>query len=293
MPVRPAHRFVALLALALLPTLAAPLAAQDDFEWSGTVPAGAWLRVHSVNGPMEVLPARGDRIEVTGVRQGGRSRDPVRFEMVRAGDDVVICALTERAECDESGIRSSRSSSPERVRFTIRVPSGTNVRVGTGNGDMRLEDVGGDIGASTGNGDVEVRGTSGSVRASSGNGRIRVDRATGPVRASTGNGRIEVGTARGPVEANSGNGRIVIDMDSIEGEGDLEFHTGSGDIELRLPADLNADLVTRLGNGRVESDFPLLVQGRTDFRNLRARIGDGGRRLVVSSGNGNVTLRRK
>lgn len=273
----------------------APLTAQDDFEWSGTVPAGAWLRVHSANGPIDVLPATGDRIEVVGTRDGrGRSGQPVRFEMVRAGDDVVICALTDDAECTDDGIRNRwDSNNPERVNFTIRLPAGTNVRIGTGNGDLRLEGVGGDIGAGTGNGDVEIRGTSGTVRASSGNGEILVDRATGPVRASTGNGRVDVRTARGPVQASTGNGRILIDMASLEGSGDLEFHTGSGDVVLRLPDDLDAELQVRLGNGRVDSDFPLMVQGRTNFRNLRATIGRGGRRLIVSSGNGDVALRRR
>ncbi len=286
----------ALAGLAFL--LAAPAAAQtDDLEWSGRVEPDGWIKVFSGNGRIDAMPAAGDLIEVVGERGAHyRDRDPVRFEVRRVGADVVICAVTEYTECRDDGLRTTerrRSHNPEPVHFTVRLPRGTHARLSTGNGELRIEGVGGDIVARSGNGDVQVLGTSGTVEVSSGNGDLDVGRATGPVRASTGNGRVTVRTSRGPVYAHSGNGEILVDMASIQGEGDLEFHTGSGDIELRLPADLDAELVTRLGNGDLTSDFPLLVEGRTSFRNLRATIGAGGRRLTVASGNGDAVLRRR
>lgn len=289
-------RLPALVGLAFL--LTAPVAAQtDDLEWSGRLEAGGWIKVFSGNGPIEVVAAPGDLMEVVGERgDAGRERDPVRFEVRRLGADVVVCAVTEYTECRDDGLRTTerrRSHRPERVRFTVRLPGGTHARLSTGNGDLRIGGVGGDVVAGTGNGDVQVLGTSGTVEVRSGNGELEVARATGPVRANTGNGRVTVRTSRGPVNAHSGNGDIRVDVASIEGAGNLEFHTGSGDIELRLPEGLNAELVTRLGNGRLTSDFPLLVQGRTSFRNLRATIGEGGRRLVIASGNGDAVLRRR
>lgn len=277
---------------------AGPAPAQSvDFQWTGPVPAGGSIRVFSGNGPIDVVPAAGDRVEVVAERrEARRDQDPVRFEVLELGSDVVVCAVTDRTECRPDGIRSiagSAGNSPESVRFSVRAPAGVHVRLGSGNGALTIEAVGGDVVARTGNGRTRVLGTSGTVEVHSGNGAIEIARATGRVRAHTGSGRIDVRTARGPISASSGNGRILVDLDSLEGDGDLEFRTGSGHIELRLPTGLNADLVTRLGNGRVESDFPLVVEGRMDFRNLRARIGEGGRRLVASSGNGDVTLRRR
>lgn len=277
---------------------ASPLPAQtNDFHWTGRLPAGGSIAVFSGNGPIDVVPAAGDRVEIVAERRETRADlDPVRFEVLELGSDVVVCAVTDSTECRPEGIRSiasNQGNSPESVRFTVRVPPGLHLRLLTGNGALAVESVGGDIVARTGNGRIRVLGTSGTVEAHSGNGDLEIARATGPVRAHTGNGDIAVRTARGPVSANSGNGRILVDLDSLEGEGDLEFRTGSGHVELRLPADLNAELVTRLGNGRVTSDFPLLIQGRTDFRNLRATIGTGGRRLTIVSGNGHAELRRR
>ncbi|HUE77716.1 MAG TPA: hypothetical protein VMM83_07220, partial [Longimicrobiales bacterium] len=93
----------ALVGLAFL--LAAPAAAQtDDLEWSGRVGSGGWIKVFSGNGPIEVVPAPGDLIEVIGERgDAGRDRDPVRFEVRRVGADVVVCAVTEYTECRDDG----------------------------------------------------------------------------------------------------------------------------------------------------------------------------------------------
>lgn len=298
---RRTRRTAPLAALALSVALAAdgsPLHAQaGDLSATGRVSSGGWLRVSSGNGPMEVIPGGGDQVQIVGERMAtrGGSRDPVRLEVLNVGGDMVVCAVTDYSECTDEGIRSTerrRDGGPEPVRFTIHVPAGTNVRLLTGNGELSLGAVVGDVVASTGNGDVRILGTSGTVRASSGNGALEIDGASGPVEASTGNGRIEARTASGPVSATTGNGRIVVEMASIAGDGDLEFRTGSGEIELILPDGIDAELVSQLGNGTVSSDFPLMLEGRMNQRNFRAMLGDGGRRISVSSGNGDLVLRR-
>lgn len=286
----------ALVGMAFL--FAAPLTSQaTDFAWSGSVAENGWIKIYNGNGPIDVVPATGDSIEVVGKR-GSRTGDgdPVRFEILTFGSGVVICTVTDYTECRDDGLHGTarnHDNHPERIRFTVRLPSGAHAGLSTGNGDLRVENAGGDIRARTGNGRVQLSGTSGTVEVSSGNGALEIGGAAGPVRATTGNGRVTIRTSTGPVHARSGNGRIFVDMESLRGNGDLEFRTGSGDIELYLPAGLGADLVTRLGNGRLVSDFPLLVQGRTNFRNLRATLGEGGRRLIVASGNGDAVLRRR
>lgn len=104
--------------------------------------------------------------------------------------------------------------------------------------------------ASTGNGDVNVRGAGDEVHASSGNGEVRVLGSGGRVRASTGNGSIE----------------------------------------LRLPASLSADIVANVSLRRFETEFPMQLPSRFSGRRIEGKIGEGGRRIRVSTGNGRVAL---
>jgi hypothetical protein len=87
------------------------------------------------------------------------------------------------------------------------------------------------------------------------------------------------------------NGGIFVDIVSREEGAELAFRTANGRVELNLPVDVSVDLVTRLAHGMVISDIPLVMEGRVDFRNLRARIGRGGQELIVVSGNGDLVLR--
>jgi DUF4097 and DUF4098 domain-containing protein YvlB len=59
-----------------------------------------------------------------------------------------------------------------------------------------------------------------------------------------------------------------------------------------VPGNLNADVDMRTVNGRVNSDFPMTLSGRINPRSIRAKIGDGGRRLKFSTVNGSIELRR-
>jgi DUF4097 and DUF4098 domain-containing protein YvlB len=121
---------------------------------------------------------------------------------------------------------------------------------------------------------------------------VLVDGARGPVNANTGNGRVAVTTASGPVNAASGNGRIDVAMLSLRGTGDLSFASGNGSITLTLPADFSADVEANTGSGSFQSDFPLRVVGRMSAHRVSGTIGQGGRRLRITTGSGSIALRR-
>ena len=97
----------------------------------------------------------------------------------------------------------------------------------------------------------------------------------------------------GPVNASSGNGDIRVRMDRLAGSEDMEFSSGNGRIELELPSDFSAELEANSGNGRVTTDFPITISGRLTPSRLRGTIGNGGRRLRLSTGNGSVEIRKR
>ena len=235
----------------------------DSFEWSERMPAGSWIRVKNLNGPIRVAASDGDAVEVRGEKSWRRG-DPeaVRFDVIRDGDNVTICALwNEDAWCDRDdyrheGRRGDRDNDVS-VEFTVLLPRGVNVSVGTVNGG------------------VEVAG------------------ADGEVVARSVNGKVEAASSGGPVSASTVNGSVFARLGSLAGRGDLEFSTVNGSVTVEVPSDLDAEIEMSTVNGGLRTDFPLTITGRVDPQRLRATVGRGGRRLSLKTVNGGLELRKR
>jgi hypothetical protein len=59
-----------------------------------------------------------------------------------------------------------------------------------------------------------------------------------------------------------------------------------------LPAAFQGEVDSQTGNGKVMTDFPISVDGRLDSQHLRGTIGKGGPRIRLSTGNGDLELRK-
>ncbi|MDQ4080033.1 MAG: hypothetical protein M3125_04675, partial [Gemmatimonadota bacterium] len=82
--------------------LAAPAMSQQgsDFRWEGAVRSGRWVRLQNINGGVDVVPANGDRVEITAVKRGRGDPETVRIEVTRYGpndEDVFVCAIWNNA----------------------------------------------------------------------------------------------------------------------------------------------------------------------------------------------------
>lgn len=243
---------------------------RDAFTWQGRVPAGRWLYVKNLNGPIRVEPGSGDQVVVTADRRSRGNADPkqVRFVTQKAddGQGVVICALwTPESTCDERGYHTERHRDDGdddhdhgwvSADFTVRLPRGVRIDVATINGA------------------VEVRG------------------ATDEVVARTINGSVRAETGGGPVSARTVNGSVWARMSETGSARDLEFTTVNGSVTVEMPPSLGADVELSTVTGRVGSEFPVTLTGRIDPRRLRATVGDGSRHVRLRTVNGNVDLRR-
>lgn len=254
------------IALALTATTASSQATTtgDRFDWSGTVPAGAWVIVRNMNGPISVTAASGRTASITGIKRSEDGGDPslVRFiSKPLANGGILVCAIWgDNSDCDEDGYHSHNDNNSGRrnnveVEFTVSLPSGVNVRAGSVNGSV---DVGG---------------------------------ATAEVAASTVNGQVRAASSGGPVSATTVNGDVRASMRTL-GSGELRYSTVNGSIDLELPASLNADVELRTVNGSFETDFPMTLSGRVNPRHLSGKIGSGGRDLRATTVNGSIKLRK-
>jgi hypothetical protein len=299
------HRFAIAIALSAIimtsvttsATAQTKVSSGKPFDWSGQIAAGGQLRIIDVHGDIHVTAATGDRVVVHAeVRNRGGHDDDLTFDVVPDGDNMLICARwSDGPACTAHGMRHGGYDSDGEsavAEFTIQLPRNLRLDAGTGNGRVDVAGTGTDVAASSGNGTVRVTGATGKVNASSGNGEVTVEDAGGPVSASTGNGAVKAYTNAGPVNASSGNGDIDVRMTKLAAQGDMSFSTGNGTITVGLPASFSGDLEAETGHGTVSSDFALQVSGRFGTSRMHGTIGAGGERLRLTSGNGDLILRK-
>ena len=273
---------------------------EETWTTRETLAPGQRLHVASPNGAITVTQGNGSEVEIRAEKSAGHGAriEDVGFIVKKTSDGLVVCAVYDGDDCDmEDGYHSRRRNwrdgwNAPRVSFTVRMPAGVKLQAETGNGDVAINNAGSDVRASTGNGRLLVSGTSGRVQAHTGNGRVTIEDAHGPVEATTGNGDVRVVTAIGPVNASSGNGDIEVSMARVEHSAEMSFTTGSGRIVLSVPNGFGAELEGSTGNGAISSELPMRVEGRIDPRRIRGTLGNGGERLALRSGNGDITIRR-
>ena len=147
--------------------LVSPLAAQNlqgregtRFTWSEKVAPGQWLRVYGNNGRIQVTEATGDAAEVVGEKELRRGKpEDIAFEVRKTSDGVTICAIIADEECEDEGVRHrgrwNDDYNGRRVNFTVRVPKGVKVGVGSGNGDVAVSGATAEVRAASGNGNSQ------------------------------------------------------------------------------------------------------------------------------------------
>lgn len=261
-----------LSALVFVAAFALPAAGQQrqsatSFNWSGRVPAGRWIRVRNLNGPITVSAATGDNVEVTAVKRWRRGDTAVvHFETQKFGqgnENVLICALWgERSSCDEHGYEShgdrGMRNNDVSVEFRVALPKGVKLGVSTVNG------------------------------------AVNVDGATSEVEAETVNGELEVSTTGGPVNASNVNGSVRARLGHLEPDANMDFTTVNGSVSVEFGGDFGADVELETVNGSLNTNFEMTVSGRLDPKHLRAHVGRaGGPRIRLSTVNGNVELRHR
>jgi len=253
---------IALSSIMTLPAAGQQRASGDNFNWNGRVPAGSWIHVKNLNGPISVVAATGDNVEVVGTKHWRRG-DPsvVHFSTETHGSDVTVCAIWgDNTRCDGhdgNGGRRTRNNDVS-VEFRVMVPRGVKVEVETVNGD------------------------------------VTVDGATSEVKAESVNGEVDVATSGGRVNASNVNGNVRARLGRIDNDADMSFDTVNGNVIVEFTGDFGGDLDLETVNGSLNTNFEMTVSGRLDPKHIRAHIGKpGGPRIKLETVNGNVELRRR
>lgn len=188
----------------------------------------------------------------------------------------------------EGNIRFSVASADvaaDRTRGTLRIATGSgNVDLRTATGDVTLE---------TGSGDLTVAGVQGtSLRLETGSGNVTLtDGKAGTLHVETGSGDIDAtGSSGDEVSFETGSGNV--DVALVTTFRSLRVETGSGDVTLRVPPTVGAEVELDTGSGDIDLGGLTLQVRRIEHDHITGTLGDGKGRLSVETGSGNVRLQK-
>ncbi len=239
----------------------------QDFRKTYELGAGGVINVKNISGDVSVMGYEGETILVVGFKEG-RDRDRVTIEESQTGNGLSIRArYPENCNCDAS------------VRFEVKVPRSSSYKFDA---------------ISSISGDVEMNGVAGEIHARSISGNVTVRNASGPVDAKSTSGNVIIGEINGTASAKSVSGNVDVEIMQLSGAQDMDFGSVSGNVRVKLPAALDADVRMSTMSGGLKTDFPLTIEEpeRGPGRRANGRIGGGSRQLKLSSVSGSVSLLR-
>jgi len=162
--------------------------------------------------------------------------------------------------------------------------------VEVGAGDVRISDAQGELKVDTGSGSVDVTRFSGSdLSVDTGSGEVSgSDLTADALGVDTGSGEIRLAGVSSPrLSLETGSGGITAEL--RRDLASLQVETGSGDVSIRAPSSLGAEVEIQTASGDIETDFPLQVtRGGRDH--MVGTIGDGKGTIAIETGSGGIRL---
>jgi lia operon protein LiaG len=211
--------------------------------------------------------------------------------VVRVPSGTTLDLKVGAGSVSAEGTRSDLSLDVIAAGVTLSGTRG-NVLVETASGSVEARDTEGNLDIDTGSGSVELKGVRAtSLRVDTGSGSVQCDNVTADeIDIDTGSGAVDIGTATArTVRVDVGSGAVDVAL-SREAR-DVYVDTGSGSVTLRVPESIGADVDFSTGSGDIDSDLPITIQGR-GRGSLKGRIGDGAAHITVSTGSGGIRIRR-
>ena len=231
----------------------APGTSNDEIRKSFELRPGARVEVQGINGSVTIETSDTRTADVLVRRSGDNAKSLERREMIV---EQTSDGILVRSRQKHTGLWDHLFGKDPREEVTIKAPRQIALSLRGVNGKVNTGDI---------DGSLEVRGV---------------------------NGRLDLGQASDSVNIAGVNGQTSVGLRQLGEEG-ARINGVNGGIELRLGADLNADLDAKGMNGSVRSEISDITVDKQDrWSRYSARIGKGGPAISISGVNGNVRLTR-
>jgi hypothetical protein len=250
-------RFGGALAVALLAASGARAEdpTQERFEKTYELQGVRKVRLQNVNGAVNI-ESGGEHLKVVAVKTVRRASDAdllkeTEIRVTKTGALIEIESILPRRGRLFQWFLFGGSSSPE-VAYQITLPAPVAV-------------------------DAETV-----------NGRLSASKRTGDLVLSTVNGAVKVEGQDGPLKVNTVNGSVEVTFAGAMRQASLETVNGSVTITCAKDSSIRCALQTT--NGRIQSEFPVAIEGKWGPKEARGSINGGKESLAIETVNGNIRL---
>jgi hypothetical protein len=219
----------------------------------------------------------------------------IRFRVNRTGAALELRVEDNKARNRAEELRvvlppwMSLELSGRALEAEVRGMTG-EVRIQNLEGDITLRDLTGRVEASTSEGEIRAWNLSGAARLRTGDDDLWIGDSSGALDVETVDGEIEMeGIRSSRILTRTTEGEITF-SGRLEDGGDFEFHSHGGGIELNLLPPVNLDVTVLAYDGDFQSEFPVFARGYRSGEGLEFRLGEGGGRLVLEAFDGDITI---
>ena len=232
-----------------------------------------------------------------------RAEKKVRFEFSEGDDGVSI--ITKGHE----NWNFFNFGNGIRLRFEVRLPKNYNAKISSSGGDIKLENLNGNIDFSTSGGDVFIKNSTGEIEASTSGGEVNLadtkgnlelKTSGGDIRSDGFDGNIYAHTSGGSVSLKGGNGKIDagtsggnVDLDYSGANMGIYLETSGGNITLKLPQDFNANAKMSTSGGSIHCDFPGNNVTTISSGKYEAEFNKGGSDVIAKTSGGDISVTKK
>src|SRR5262245_36109058 len=182
----------------LLIALVSPAMA-EEFTKQFAVSGRPKVQVRLDDGSVQVITSDSKQVEFRVKFEGYTLNRNLILEARQEGSEIELTARTK------DGISIGV---PKRLHAEVRMPKDSDLQIRTGDGDIDVSEVNGEVQLQSGDGKIRVTRVNGDVDLQSGDGAIHADTLKGAVRLRTGDGSIDGSNIDGKCEATTGDGGI-------------------------------------------------------------------------------------
>ena len=254
------------LSLVVLLALFSLAARADEWTHAYAVSGKPEVSVNANDGNVEVVVGSSQQVDVRVITRGWKIPDDLQVTGNQSGNHVEIKLHKISHVCFGICIQS--------IRVEVRVPRESDLEIHTDDGNVRADSVRGNLQFETGDGNLTLRDVEGSLHAETNDGNVDVDGRFSALNVHTGDGNIDAAV------------NVV-----SPAQGGWLLRTGDGNVHLKLPNDLGAELDAHSGDGDVHVDFAGNDRDKNKDNSFRGQINGGGSLSIqVRTGDGDITV---
>jgi hypothetical protein len=258
-----------------------------------------WQKSYPINGKPSLSFSTGDAgVEITScggckeirIRVQWNDRNPLDYTVNEAqtGDHVNF-------DLREKGHMHIVMGVHREPRVFVETPASMDLEGRTSDGSLKVAGLNGSVQLQTSDGSVDLSDLSGAIHLKASDGSIRMHNISGTLESRSSDGAVRIDGQFTGVQVHTSDGSLELTMaEGTKLATASRIESSDGRVMIHVPRTLSADLEVHTGDGHIQCDLPLVMDGydskTNSGHNLRGRVNGGGVPLNIRTSDGSVTI---